>query len=248
VTIRIFAGPSLPSGSTQLPPGWIRCPPAKHGDIYRAVRDRPTIIALVDGLFETVPAVWHKEILWAMAKGIHVYGSSSMGALRAAELAHFGMRGVGRVFEMYRDGVLQDDDEVALLHGPAEAGYAPLTDAMVNMRATFTHAASIGIVEPAAAAKLVKAAKALFYKERTYSAVLANAVAADVPPEQITRLAEWLPVGRIDQKRADALALIETLISHLSSELKPINVGYNFQHTAMWEAARRRASQRDASS
>src|SRR4051794_26348046 len=69
-------------------------PPVGQGDVTRAVADRPDVIAIVDGYFERVPAVWHKEILWAMAEGIHVFGSSSMGALRAAELADFGMVGV----------------------------------------------------------------------------------------------------------------------------------------------------------
>lgn len=40
--------------------------------------------------------------------------------LRAAELHSFGMEGVGRILESYRDGILTDDDEVALVHGPAD--------------------------------------------------------------------------------------------------------------------------------
>ena len=70
-------------------------------------------IGIIDGYFENIPSVWHKEILWAMSQGIHVFGSASMGALRAAELAPFGMEGVGAIFEAYRDGWLEDDDEVA---------------------------------------------------------------------------------------------------------------------------------------
>ena len=52
------------------------------------------------------PTVWHKEILWAMAQGIHVFGGASIGALRAAELDVFGMKGIGRIYEDFRDGVL----------------------------------------------------------------------------------------------------------------------------------------------
>ena len=48
-----------------------RMPPVAQGDIYRAVRRRPRAIGIIDGYFEGVPAVWHKEILWAMAQGIH---------------------------------------------------------------------------------------------------------------------------------------------------------------------------------
>jgi hypothetical protein len=65
--------------------------------LYRAALAHPAAIGVIDGYFEVVPTVWHKEILWAMAQGIHVFGAASIGALRAAELDSFGMRGVGRL-------------------------------------------------------------------------------------------------------------------------------------------------------
>ena len=40
-----------------------------------------------------------------------------MGALRAAELAMFGMQGHGCVFDWFHTGFLDGDDEVAVLHG-----------------------------------------------------------------------------------------------------------------------------------
>ena len=40
-----------------------------------------------------------------MSEGVPVFGAASMGALRAAELHEFGMRGIGRIFEAFRDGV-----------------------------------------------------------------------------------------------------------------------------------------------
>src|ERR1700687_1751155 len=120
-------------------------PPASQGDVYRASLQWPSAIGIIDGYFERVPAVWHKEILWAMSQGIHVFGSASMGALRAAELAAFGMTGVGAIFEAYRDGLLEDDDEVAVAHGLAEDGYRPLSEAMVNIRATLAAAEAAGV-------------------------------------------------------------------------------------------------------
>src|SRR5215204_6859507 len=125
----IFSGPSLPRDLVHEVPGVEWRPPVRQGDVYRAALTRPAIIAIIDGYFEVTPTAWHKEILWAMAQGIHVYGGASIGALRAAELDVFGMKGVGRIYQMYRDGVLQDDDEVAVLHGPAELRYPPLSEA-----------------------------------------------------------------------------------------------------------------------
>ena len=64
------------------------------------------MIGLVDGRYEDIAAVWHKEILYAIEQGALVFGAASMGALRAAECADFGMIGVGAVFERYRSGEL----------------------------------------------------------------------------------------------------------------------------------------------
>src|SRR5947207_12902744 len=136
MTTIIFAGPSLPPRARPHIAGLEWRPPLRRGDLYLAALRRPALIGVVDGYFETVPTVWHKEILWAMSQGIHVYGAASIGALRAAELDTFGMRGVGAIYGAYRDGVLEDDDEVAVLHGPEELGYPQLPAGMVNTGCT----------------------------------------------------------------------------------------------------------------
>src|SRR5204862_1839641 len=131
----IFAGPSLPPPTSPIA-GIEWRPPVRQGDLYLAALSHPAIIGVVDGYFEIVPTVWHKEILWAMAQGIHVYGAASIGALRAAELADFGMKGIGAIFQQFYTGALADDDEIAVLHGPQEIEYIQVTEAMVNVRAT----------------------------------------------------------------------------------------------------------------
>ena len=89
MTAIVFAGPSLAGADLSLPEDFVLAPPARQGDVYRAARSRPTAIGVVDGYFEGVPSVWHKEILWALSNGIAVYGSASIGALRAAEMQAF---------------------------------------------------------------------------------------------------------------------------------------------------------------
>jgi hypothetical protein len=106
----VFVGPS--SHGIAKPSQIDRFGPAPLGAIYSAVQSGYTRIGLVDGLFGNVPSVWHKEILFALSNGVAVLGSSSMGALRAAELAPYSMIGIGRVYRYYRSGVLTDDDEV----------------------------------------------------------------------------------------------------------------------------------------
>jgi hypothetical protein len=237
----IFAGPSLPpSMRPTSEPGIEWRPPVRQGELYRAALAGPAAIGVIDGYFEVVPTVWHKEILWAMAQGIHVFGAASIGALRAAELDSFGMRGVGAIYQAYRDGVLEDDDEVAVLHGPEELGYPPLTEAMVNIRATLDEAGHRGILPPEIAGHLTATAKALFYKHRTYDAILRAADAADLPAAPLRDFTAWLPQGRVDRKRLDAEAMLDVMRAHLAAGAPPLRVRYELAETVAWQAARRR--------
>jgi hypothetical protein len=235
----VFVGPTLPPALRPAEALWEWRPPVRQGELYRAALARPDAIGVIDGYFEVVPTVWHKEILWAMAAGIHVFGAASIGALRAAELDAFGMRGVGRVYQDFRAGVLQDDDEVAVLHGPEELGYPPVTEAMVNIRATLAAAAAQGVLAPDIAAGLTEIAKALFYQERTYDAVL-QAAAGGFPAAALRNFAAWLPAGRLDQKRLDAEATLTAIRAHLAANPGPMRVTYEFAHTAAWQTARLR--------
>jgi hypothetical protein len=234
----MFCGPSL--ASVDIPRGLqvdVR-PPAVRGDVLRAALSRPAAIALIDGYFHQVPAVWHKEILWAMSEGIHVFGAASMGAMRAAELAPFGMEGVGRVFEWYRAGVLCDDDEVAVTHASADHGYRPLSEAMVNIRVTLRAATVATVVRQETRVELEKLAKSLFYPDRTYPRLLASADQTQTPRSEIAALRDWLPSGRIDQKRADAVLLLQCLAEREREGWTPKGVEYVFAHTNAWEVLR----------
>jgi hypothetical protein len=248
MTAIIFAGPSLPPRLRPAGEPLIEWrPPVRQGELYRAALTGPAVIGVIDGYFEVVPTVWHKEILWAMSQGIHVFGAASIGALRAAELDVFGMRGIGRIYEAFRDGVLEDDDEVAVLHGPEELGYPPLTEAMVNIRATFAEATRCGVVAPELGGRLTDIAKALLYKKRTYEAVLEDAAAGSgLPARALRDLTDWLPSSRIDQKRRDAKAMLDAIRAHLAAAPPPLRVSYELAETVAWEAARRNTTNKPA--
>lgn len=93
--VYVFLGPTLAVADAKAELDAVYLPPVSAGDICRLGPRSPRVIGIVDGYFEHVPAVWHKEIMWIMERGVHVFGSASMGALRAAELETFGMRGAG---------------------------------------------------------------------------------------------------------------------------------------------------------
>ncbi|APR85047.1 Hypothetical protein A7982_10396 [Minicystis rosea] len=244
MTLCIFTGPTLSvAGARQLIDARI-LPPAAQGDIYLAAQHKPTAIGIIDGYFERVPAVSHKEILWAMSQGIHVLGAASMGALRAAELSLFGMEGVGAVYEAYQSGAIDADDEVAVAHATAADGYRCLSDALVNIRATLRAAEEAGAVSAATRERLEGIAKGLFYPDRCYPILLRHAAGAGVSPVELERLKAFLPEGRIDQKRRDALHLLRVMQQRFGSGADPKQVRFHFEPTDAWEVIRERAHAR----
>jgi hypothetical protein len=166
----LFAGPTLASSkearalakSCQL-----RRPVRRH-DIDKLVAERktPGTLVIVDGVFHDTLAVGHAELRVALARGWRIWGLSSMGAIRAREMAHLGMRGFGQVFARFAaDGDFQDD-EVALLHEPS-APYHPVSEPLIHLRAAIDHLVAENVVSAAVAGEVIADLKGRWYGERT---------------------------------------------------------------------------------
>jgi hypothetical protein len=196
----IFVGPSLAGSGLPLPDGIELRPPARRGDLLRAASRRPEAIGLIDGLFETAPAVWHKEILQVMAEGVPVYGAASLGALRAAELGALGMIGIGAIYAAYCEGRIERDDAVMVSHAPAELGHRPLTLALVDAEAAIARATMAADDR----AVLFRLARHCNFRDRTWRTLL----------DAFERMT-GNPRPAIDQhhslKRDDAEALVRVL-------------------------------------
>lgn len=228
----LFAGPSL-SGERTDP--FENRGPAQQGDVTKAVLDGATAIGLVDGVFEHASTVWHKEILFALSEGVSVLGAASMGALRAAECHPFGMKGIGKVFDLYATGVIRDDDAVAQLHAPAELNYAPLTEALVNIAATLDDLYQRELITEEERQALTRAAEQLFFKDRTLRRVVASTSLMETRKLDITAALER---GRVDLKRQDAVKLLASL-ADLPAQRGP-RPDWEFASTPMFRAIRSR--------
>ena len=242
----VFTGPTITAEDARGILDATYLPPAAAGDLYVQARERPLAIALIDGLFGTVASVFHKEILWAMHEGVHVFGASSMGALRAAELDQFGMVGVGAVYEAYRSESLVDDDEVTVAHYGDELGYRAVSDAMVNIRATLDAASAASVLARTTRDELERLAKAAHYPERSMREAIAAGRRAGLPADELDELDGWLAAGDfVDLKRADAIELLLVLRDFVASNPEPKQVSYPFAATAFWDSLRIEAD-RDA--
>ncbi|MFF0087499.1 TfuA-like protein [Streptomyces canus] len=189
----------------------------QHGDLFTDAIGEGDSVVIIDGVYHQAPALRHKEILAATARGVRVIGAASIGALRAAELAPFGMLGVGSVFDAYMNGTIDGDDEVAVGQTPAGDCKA-LTWPVVNLRLALELARRSGVLDSVRADVLLEALRAVCYPQRTMGAVRAVCRRQGEAP-----FAKWLGEQRArdehfaDLKRTDALAAVRAALNDQST-------------------------------
>lgn len=233
----VFLGPTLTAAEASMHTTANILPPARLGDVYDAVtRQGARAIGLVDGLFNSVPAVWHKELLFALSRGVRVFGAASMGALRAAELHAFGMEGVGAIFDAFKIGALSRDDEVAVAHAAAEAGYRPLSEALVNLRHGLIMAEETGVISAATGALLLAQAQGTFYAERSWPALFRAAPGLGVGEDELAGLRAFIGRVRPNRKRDDAIAMLRAMAEAGGEAMAAHVPDFEFEATSFWES------------
>ena len=156
-------------------------------------------MGIIDGEFFQSLAVSPREVLAVLDRGTKVYGSSSMGALRAAETFPYGTIGVGKIFEWYRDGEVDADDEVAVTYDPVT--YRPLSVPLINIRFCLKAAASEGVIEQPEVDEIINTVERLYFPFRSYQVVT----------QLCAQLEGFIQRRRPDQKRDDALLLLHAI-------------------------------------
>lgn len=230
--VLIYTGPSLDHDSCreQVPNAIIK-PPLKQGDFISDLMElQPSHVLIVDGTFHQSLSIWHKEIVWALQiPGVKaVYGSSSMGALRAADMANFGMIGSGKIFEWYFEGAIIDESEVASMFTPTPKGELIATTVpLVNVRGALLKGLEDDVIEPDQAEEIFSQAAAIHWTRRTTRAL-----------EPIGPLLELLGVH--DQKKIDALELVCTFreLKPLEDAIKPTEESLSLLFSAQFERDR----------
>jgi len=207
----LFVGPTLHRALAIEPTlsleGITVVPPIQRGVLPHLWNRRPGCALVVDGLFHQTLSVGHAELRTTLARGWQVWGLSSMGAIRAREMHHLGMRGFGRVFELYcQDDIDFRDDEVTMLH-QHEPPYRELSEPLCHLRLGVEDAAARGWIDPAAAAEIVGELTTMWYGDRTLAAMESRLRAR--APDRATEIAQL--VRDFDRYRIKALDLIAFL-------------------------------------
>lgn len=184
--------------------------PIKRGDLSHDIKENPDIIAIIDGVFHQNSAVGHREILSVIKKGVKVYGSSSMGALRASELDVLGMEGIGYCYNEYASGNVTSDDDVAVMldSETLEALSVPL----ISMNYVFTNAVAENIITKEEKDELIKITKETYYPKRNYAQTLSQ---SSLDADKKGKLIDFIRTSK-DIKKEDA----KELLNHIKSVIE----------------------------
>ncbi len=207
--IIVFLGPSLPKEEAlKILPLVDYRPPAGRGDILKAIEDGAKIIGLIDGVFYHRVTVSPREIINAIEKGIIVIGGASIGALRACELDNYGMIGIGKIYKWYKEGKINADDEVAVAYHPIT--YQPISEALVNIRATLDYLLSKSKISEEEAKIILKIAKEIPFYLRNYNRIIQRSI-PELGIERAKEIFEIIRLERVDQKREDAIEVLKKI-------------------------------------
>ncbi len=185
-------------------------PPVRRFQLEKFVQKGYNIIGIIDGIFFDRAAVGHREIISAIDAGVKVVGGASMGALRASELDTHGMIGVGKVYEWYRDGIIESDDEVAVSTNPDT--FEPISVPLVNIRETLKAALATGIITEKEHKDLLELAINTYYPDRSYLGLLKEGTKKGLIPEEKRKsILDFCVTREVDVKKEDAVLVLETI-------------------------------------
>jgi len=171
----IFIGPSLTIEKARKIFNADYRPPAKKGDFLRLLTcindDDHSIVGLVDGLFlQDYPPTPIEVFQLLIKKNILVLGAASLGALRAVELEKYGMIGIGKIFELYKNNKIAADDEVAVTF--AEDTQLIQSEAMIDIRYNLFIALKKGVIDEYTKRAAAKVAKSIYFPNRNYEDII----------------------------------------------------------------------------
>jgi hypothetical protein len=216
----IFLGPSLTHEKARKILDADYRPPAKKGDFLKFASQTNvlTVVGLVDGYFlQDYPPSPIEVYQLIMRKNTVVIGSASLGALRAVELEKFGMIGVGKIFELYKNGTIHADDEVAVTF--TEDAQSLQSEAMIDIRFNLFIAERKGIIDTITKKIIARVAKNVYFPYRNYNDILDKT--KDMHPElghDLDSFRAYIHRNRLSLKEKDAIRLVEYIKTHYHYE------------------------------
>ena len=203
----IFIGPTLSKDKAKEILDADYRPPAKKGDLLKLIPTPVKFIGLVDGYFlQDYPPTPIEVYNLLRKKDVMVFGSSSLGALRAVELKRFGMIGIGKIFNLFLKGVIDSDDEVAVTF-PESRKYQ--SDALIDIRYNLFLAQEKQIIDKNTKRNILRTAKKTYFPYRTYDDILDKSKKVfSLKSKQIEDFREYISKNKVSLKEKDAICLL----------------------------------------
>jgi hypothetical protein len=141
-------------------------------------------------------------------------GAASLGALRAVELERFGMIGIGMVFELYKNRIIDADDEVAVTF--VQDQNILLSEAMIDIRFNLYLAYRLSIIDYLCMRTLTTVAKSLYFPYRRYNDIvdIAEKRHPDMT-EQLEHFREYISKNRDSLKARDSVHLLNYIKNNI---------------------------------
>jgi hypothetical protein len=204
----IFLGPSLSQEHAKKFLDADFRPPIRRGDLPQALREGYRVIGIVDGVFHHAFSVSLQEIREGIELGAKIYGSSSMGALRATDADGLGMVGVGKIYDWYRSGKIDSDEEVALCFD--ERTGVALTEPLVHLRAHLENWEQEGLIDAKTSQEIFTKGMHIPYDQRTRTTIL-KILESLLAHDTFQKIKNRFSNQEIDLKGEDAIALLKQI-------------------------------------
>lgn len=187
--------------------------PAKKGDFLRLshTTDEKKYVGFIDGVFlHDYPPSPIEVYHLATRKNIELIGASSLGALRAVELEKFGMKGIGKIFQLFKNGILNADDEVAVTF--VRDKNILQSEALIDIRFNLFLAYKKGIITKQTKKRFVKTAKNIYFPFRNYEDIV-RLTEEQFPSihDELENFRDYILKNRDSLKARDARKLLKYL-------------------------------------
>lgn len=188
-------------------------------DEYSAIN----FVGLIDGLFlQDYPPTPIEVYQLLSNKNIRVVGGASIGALRAVELEKFGMVGIGKIFELFKNGTTDADDEVAVTFHLGQGGGIQ-SEAMIDIRYNLFLACKKNIVSERTKRILAKIAKSTYFPYRNYSNIIEQTrVKFPDLSYELSSLSSYIEDHRASLKEHDAIKVVEYIKAAYEKEQRKL--------------------------
>jgi len=203
----IFIGPTLSIDKAKEILDADYRPPAKKGDLLKLIPTAVKFVGLIDGYFlQDYPPTPIEVYNLLRKKDVLVFGSSSLGTLRAVELKRFGMMGIGKIFNLFLKGIIDSDDEVAVTF----TGYREYqSDALIDIRYNLFLAQKKQIIDKNTKRNILRIAKKTYFPYRTYDDILEKSKKVfSLQKKQIEDFGEYISKHKVSLKEKDAITLL----------------------------------------